>query len=246
MRFGFLISLLCHLTALVGGVFLFGTKLENLPKSTIVPINLVTISDNTDIKGTYIKKPPIEDKIRVRKNDVKSSSLNNERDFKDPANEFDLNSDASGKYVFDLEKLALMVDKNQENSMQRLNNSTSLPDDNDTIERLSKGEGNEMTVSEVNALQSAMYRCWRIPVDAVNPENLVVKLEVEMLPGGFVQNVQVINRSEQRQLDPGNTFWDVAEQRAVRAVSQCAPYSFLPLKKYNQWKKITLNFRPEL
>ena len=117
-----------------------------------------------------------------------------------------------------------MVDKNQENSMQRLNRlHLHCPDDNDTIERSSKGEGNKMTVSEVNALQSAMYRCWRMPVDAVNPENLIVKLEVEMLPGGFVQNVQVINRLEQRQLDPGNTFWDVAEQRAVRAVSQCAP-----------------------
>ena len=39
MRFGFLISLLCHLTALEGGVFLFETKLENLPKSTILDIN---------------------------------------------------------------------------------------------------------------------------------------------------------------------------------------------------------------
>ncbi len=246
MRFGFLISLLCHMTALLGGVFLFETKLENLPKSTIVPINLVTISDNTNIKGTYIEKPPVVAKTRIRQNDAKSSLLNNKRDFSDSANEFDLNSDASGKYIFDLEKLALMVDKNQENSMQRTNSSSSLPNDNDTIERSSKGEGNKMTVSEVNALQSAMYRCWRMPVDAVNPENLIVKLEVEMLPGGFVQNVQVINRSEQRQLDPGNTFWDVAEQRAVRAVSQCAPYSFLPVKKYNQWKKITLNFRPEL
>jgi hypothetical protein len=246
MRFGFLISLLCHMTALVGGVFLFETKLEKLPKSTIVPINLVTISDNTNIKGTYIEKSPVVAKARIRQNDAKSPLLNNKRDFSDSANEFDLNSDASGKYIFDLEKLALMVDKNQENSMQRSNSSSSLPYDNDTIEKSSKGEGNKMTVSEVNALQSAMYRCWRMPVDAVNPENLIVKLEVEMLPGGFVQNVQVVNRSEQRKLDPGNTFWDVAEQRAVRAVSQCAPYSFLPVKKYNQWKKITLNFRPEL
>ena len=234
------------MTALVGGVFLFETKLEKLPKSTIVPINLVTISDNTNIKGTYTEKSPVVAKARIRQNDAKSPLLNNKRDFSDSANEFDLNSDASGKYIFDLEKLALMVDKNQENSMQRSNSSSSLPYDNDTIEKSSKGEGNKMTVSEVNALQSAMYRCWRMPVDAVNPENLIVKLEVEMLPGGFVQNVQVVNRSEQRQLDPGNTFWDVAEQRAVRAVSQCAPYSFLPVKKYNQWKKITLNFRPEL
>lgn len=245
MRFGFLISLLCHITALVGGVFLFETKLENLPKSTIVPISLVTISDNTNIKGKYIEKSLVEAKTRIRQNDAKSPLLNN-KDFSESANEFDLNSDTSGKYIFDLEKLALMVDKNQENSMQRTNSFSSLPNDNDTIEKSSKGEGNKMTVSEVNALQSAMYRCWRMPVDAVNPENLIVKLEVEMLPGGFVQNVQVINRSEQRQLDPGNTFWDVAEQRAVRAVSQCAPYSFLPVKKYNQWKKITLNFRPEL
>ena len=66
-----------------------------------------------------MKKSPVVAKTRIRQNDAKSSLLNNKRDFSDSANEFDLNSDASGKYIFDLEKLALMVDKNQENSMQR-------------------------------------------------------------------------------------------------------------------------------
>ena len=103
-----------------------------------------------------------------------------------------------------------------------------------------------MTVNEMDALQSAMYKCWRMPADAKNPEKLVVRLSVKILPDGYVQDVKIIDKARQRRNDPGNPFWDVAEQRAVRAVSQCGPYDFLPAEKYSQWKDMTLNFRPEV
>ena len=246
MRFGFFISLFCHVIVLIGGLFLFDENLESLPKTTIVPVNLVTISDNTNIRGAYTEKLSEETKTRFSASEAKYAEAKNNRNSKSFADEYNLANNNSKKYIFDLDKLSSMVDKSKDNTTPKLNSTISSPDNIDIIERSSKGEGNKMTVSEVNALQSAMYRCWRMPADAVNPQNLIVKLEVAMLPGGYVQNVEVINRLEQRQLDPSNAFWDVAEQRAVRAVSQCAPYSFLPVKKYNQWKKITLNFRPEL
>ena len=70
------------MTALVGGVFLFETKLEKLPKSTIVPINLVTISDNTNIRGTYTEKLSEETKTRFSTSEAKYAEAKNNRNSK--------------------------------------------------------------------------------------------------------------------------------------------------------------------
>lgn len=108
------------------------------------------------------------------------------------------------------------------------------------------GTGTRMTMSEMSALQRAMYRCWRMPADATDLELLVVRLQVDMLPGGFVKDVRVIDRAASRRAAPGNPFWDVAEMRAVQAVQRCAPYDFLPADKFDQWQSLILNFRPQL
>jgi len=76
-----------------------------------------------------------------------------------------------------------------------------------------------------------------MPADAKNPEKLIVRLSVKLLPDGYVQDVKIIDQARQRRGDPGNPFWDVAEQ---------GPYDFLPAEKYTQWKNMTLNFRPNV
>jgi hypothetical protein len=58
--------------------------------------------------------------------------------------------------------------------------------------------------------------------------------------------VRVIDRAASRRASPGNPFWDVAEMRAVQAVTKCAPYDFLPQEKFEQWQSLILNFRPKL
>jgi len=133
-------------------------------------------------------------------------------------------------------------EKNQQKVLQSETNNYVFAENS----RTGSGAGTEMTVNEMDALQSAMYKCWRMPADAKNPEKLVVRLSVKILPDGYVQDVKVIDKARQRRGDPGNPFWDIAEQRAVRAVAQCGPYDFLPAEKYSQWKDMTLNFRPEV
>ena len=133
-------------------------------------------------------------------------------------------------------------EKNQQKVLQSETNNYVFAENS----RAGSGEGTEMTVNEMDALQSAMYKCWRMPADALNPERLIVRLSVKILPDGYVQDVKIIDKARQRRADPSNPFWDVAEQRAVRAVSQCGPYDFLPAEKYSQWKDMTLNFRPEV
>jgi colicin import membrane protein len=37
----------------------------------------------------------------------------------------------------------------------------------------------------------------------------------------------------------------VGSEAAVRAVQQCAPYTFLPIAKYELWQDIILTFDPD-
>jgi len=151
---------------------------------------------------------------------------------------------------FSLDSLSGLIDKSRETAPDK-NTQVALQSETNQYafadhSRAGTGEGNAMTLSELDALQSAMYKCWRIPADAIDPEKLLVRLEVKLLRGGLVEDVRVIDKAKSRRNSPGNPFWDVAEQRAVRAVAQCAPYDFLPDEKFGDWRKLILNFRPQL
>ena len=150
----------------------------------------------------------------------------------------------------DLDRISTLIDKSEDTAPV----ANSQVAQEAEVERLryadrareGYGTGTKMTLSELNALQSAMYRCWRMPADATDLELLVVRLQVDMLPGGYVKDVRVIDRATSRRAAPGNPFWDVAEMRAVQAVTKCAPYDFLPPDKFDQWESLILNFRPKL
>ena len=152
--------------------------------------------------------------------------------------------------AFNLDKLASMIDRSRETAPEKNQQRVLQSETNNYVfadsARTGSGVGTGMTVNEMDALQSAMYKCWRMPADAKNPERLIVRLSVTLLPDGYVQDVRIIDKARQRRNDPGNPFWNVAEQRAVRAVSQCGPYDFLPSEKYTHWKNMTLNFRPDV
>jgi len=152
--------------------------------------------------------------------------------------------------TFNLDSLAGLIDKSRETAPDK-NKQVTLQSETNQFAfadnaRAGEGEGTAMTLSELDALQSAMYKCWRMPADAIDPEKLLVRLKVTMLRGGLVEDVRLIDSAKSRRNAPGNPYWDIAEQRAIRAVAQCAPYDFLPAEKFNDWQSLILNFRPQL
>ena len=273
MRAGLPISLGLHAAVLWGGALAF-SKTKPLEEGRIVPVTLVSISDVTDIRAAIV--PPTPKPEPTPEPDAPMQVLEAADNAPDAADETRIAPDeesvpepvvppeaepdddvepepekvADAKPSFDLDRISTLIDKRKD--VSTVANSTRA-DESDT-ERLvyadrareGMGTGTKMTVSELNALQTAMYRCWRMPADAADLEQLVVRLQVDMLPGGFVRDVKVIDRAAQRRRAPGNPFWDVAEMRAVQAVTKCAPYDFLPEDKFDQWESLILNFRPKL
>jgi outer membrane biosynthesis protein TonB len=297
MKLGLPISFVLHGAVIFGGLFVYKGSLKPLPETRIIPIELVTVTETTNIRAAIrapkpekISPPeaepmtletPMENapeaaeaneapkeiiKLETKKSEapetpsepeeiVKEAAVIIPEDSDLPEPELDVEDVKSAEPEeqppsFNLDKLASMIDRSRETAPEKNQQRVLQSETNNYVfadnARAGSGEGTSMTVNEMDALQSAMYKCWRMPADAKNPEKLVVRLAVKILPDGYVQDVKVIDSARQRRSDPGNPFWDVAEQRAVRAVQQCGPYDFLPAEKYSQWKDMTLNFRPDV
>ena len=283
MKLGLPISFVLHGAAIFGGMFVYKGGIKPLPETRIIPIELVTVAEVTNIRAA-VKAPepekitPPEAEPMTLETPMENAPEEAEAKEapKETAEPVEVVKEAEVKILdkeaipvpeteveptptepeepeqpaFDLDKLASMIDRSRETAPEKNRQKVLQSESNNYVfaenSRAGSGEGTEMTVNEMDALQSAMYKCWRMPADAKNPEKLVVRLSVKILPDGYVQDVKIIDKARQRRNDPGNPFWDVAEQRAVRAVSQCGPYDFLPAEKYSQWKDMTLNFRPEV
>ncbi|MDB2437198.1 hypothetical protein N9W89_00660 [Hellea sp.] len=281
MKLGLPISFVLHGAAIFGGLFIYKGGVRPLPETRIIPIEIVSVAETTNIRAA-VKAPkpekisppdtepmtletPMEnapeeaDAIEAAKEVVKEPvEIVKEAEVKIldatalpiPEKELETKPEEPEAPTFDLDKLASMVDLSRETAPEKNQQKVLQSESNNYVfaeqSLAGSGEGTAMTVNEMDALQSAMYKCWRMPADAKNAEKLVVRLAVKILPDGYVQDVKIIDSARQRRNDPGNPFWDVAEQRAVRAVSQCGPYDFLPAEKYSQWKDMTLNFRPDV
>lgn len=282
MKLGLPISFVLHGAAIFGGMFVYSGAVKPLPETRIIPIELVSVTDTTNIRAavkapkpekitppeaepmtleTPMENAPEEAEAKEAPKEVEPpAEIVKEAEVKIldedaiPVPEVEIEVEVTPQEpeppTFDLDKLSSMIDRSRETAPEKNQQRVLQSETNNYVfaenSRAGSGAGTEMTVNEIDALQSAMYKCWRMPADAKNPEKLIVRLSVKILPDGFVQDVKIIDSARQRRADPGNPFWDVAEQRAVRAVSQCGPYDFLPAEKYSQWKDMTLNFRPDV
>ncbi|MCB1531299.1 MAG: energy transducer TonB [Alphaproteobacteria bacterium] len=101
--------------------------------------------------------------------------------------------------------------------------------------------GDQMTISELDALRQQIAPCWNVPAGAKYAEELTVEVRVNMNPDGTVQNASILNQSRYNR----DSHFRAAADAAVRALRnpRCQPLK-LPAEKYNQWKTIVVNFDP--
>lgn len=136
---------------------------------------------------------------------------------------------------FDADRIAALLDK----SPEERGGQVEAPQQGETASLGSaRGLGNNLTISEIDALRQQISRCWNPPVGVREAEGLVVRINMELGPDGFVFGTpRVMNSS----FDPN---FQIAAESAIRAVSQCQPYTMLPIEKYDVWKNMILNFDP--
>ncbi|MFN3834560.1 MAG: hypothetical protein ACK4NO_01530 [Glycocaulis sp.] len=108
--------------------------------------------------------------------------------------------------------------------------------------RQGAGAGTAMTATMADLFRSQASRCWREPADAPDPASLRVSVEVQLERDGSL-SAQPRLVDSNRILGSSNPYLRLAGERAVRAVIECAPYA-MPAGQYQQWRRITVHFEP--
>ncbi len=105
------------------------------------------------------------------------------------------------------------------------------------------GDRSAMTMNLVDALRSQMYECWSPPIGAPNPEELIVEVDVYLSPNGALARAPQLTAAS-RAAAAASPHMRAAAETALRAANVCAPYDNLPADQYAQWNEIRITFDP--
>ncbi len=250
---GILGSILLHGAVIAATLFSFAHTLDIADRTPpVVPVDLVTIADKTDIapqqiqaqepKVENITPPPLvseqPDIQQPQEEDAEAAPLP-ESAPSQPLVKPKLTPQIVPKFKpkppapkhkkesFDIDKVLASLDKKAPKSAA--SNAKSG-------QRNIKGIGAQsaMTMDISDALQSQIKRCWSPPIGAPNPADLVVDFDLFLNPDGTVaQPPQLIGTSG----GAGNPYARAAADAARRAIYECQPYK-LPADRYSQWREI--------
>jgi len=135
---------------------------------------------------------------------------------------------------FDANKIAALLDKRepQRNAATgaELNSAPSLG--------TARGSAAQLSQSEIDALRARLMSLWNPPVGIQNPEELVIRIRIQLGRDGRLSAPPMVLTSG------SGTLFNSARDSAVRAVFQGQPFSMLRPEHYETWKDIEVTFDP--
>ena len=226
----------------------------------IVSVELIQITDKTNIpfapkaKKTIEKKKEKEKKLvseqappkQVKK--IKPDSVpmpedkvkkveKIKKDVQNPEkidNEVKQVSEFEKDELFDPNNIAALIDKSKEETAETTNKIDKVTQDQE--KNIVSGG---LTLSEEDALKAQIFGCWSIPLGLPYNENLLVRIKLELNPDGTVSQSEILDHA--RMNKPGQGFYKVLAESALRAIKLCQPLR-VPTTGYERWKELQLNF----
>ena len=138
------------------------------------------------------------------------------------------------KEIFDPTDIAALIDKSKEKLAETVEKSNKVTQSQDESMKLSG-----LTLSEEDALKAQIFGCWSIPLGLPYNENLLVRIKLKLKPDGTIIDSEIIDHA--RMNKPGQNFYRVLAESALRAVQLCQPLR-VPTTGYDRWKDLQLNF----
>ena len=138
------------------------------------------------------------------------------------------------KEIFDPTDIAALIDKSKENLAETDIKSNKITQSQDKSMDLSG-----LTLSEEDALKAQIFGCWSIPLGLPYNENLLVRIKLKLKPDGTIIDSEILDHA--RMNKPGQNFYKVLAESALRAVQLCQPLR-VPTTGYERWKDLQLNF----
>ncbi len=140
---------------------------------------------------------------------------------------------------FDPTKIAALLDKNQGKRASDGRNKRkprARSRSSSAVVRAPK-----MTRSEIDVMRRQIEDHWSFPAGGRDADNLIVTIKIYLNRDGSLAGLPEI---VDRPLSAGD-YYRAAAESALRAVRAAAPFSDLPVAKYEHWRKIKLRFNPK-
>ena len=122
-----------------------------------------------------------------------------------------------------------------------LSNMTERKNNKLTQSSVKNSFAQALSLSEEDALRAQIFGCWSVPLGLPYDENLLVRIKLKLKKDGTIMKSEILDH--QRMNRPGQKFYKVLAESALRAVRLCQPLK-VPPTGYEKWKNIQLNFDP--
>ncbi len=136
--------------------------------------------------------------------------------------------------LFDPNQIAALIDKSKEKVAE-----TTREDKKLTQSSVKNSFASGLTLTQEDALKAQIFGCWSIPLGLPYDENLLVRIKLKLRPDGTIAKAEI--KDHARMNMPGNNFYKVLAESALRAVRLCQPLK-VPPTGYEKWKEMDMNF----
>ena len=143
-------------------------------------------------------------------------------------------SEFEKKELFDPNNIAALIDKSKVEKAE-----TTITTDKISQDQQKNIDLSGLSLSEEDALKAQIFGCWSIPLGLPYNENLLVRIKLQLNPDGTVVQSEILDHA--RMNKPGQGFYKVLAESALRAIKLCQPLR-VPTTGYERWKELQLNF----
>ena len=234
---------------------------EPIDLPPIVSVELIQISDKTNIPYAPKARKIIEDKKKEEERLVSEQAppaakakekpdripLPNEKKeekkiVKKKQNPEEIkpenrqSSEFEKKEIIDTNQIAALIDKAKEVEAVQEKESNKI-----TQSSKKNSFATGLTLSEEDALRAQIFGCWSVPLGLPYDQNLLVRIKLQLKKDGTIMKSEILDH--ERMNRPGQKFYKVLAESALRAVRLCQPLK-VPPTGYDKWKDLQLNFNP--
>ena len=227
----------------------------------IISVELIQISDKTKIpyapKARKIIEKVKEEEKRVvseqappsakakekpdriplpKKEKEKKELIKKKQNPKEVKPEIRQTSEFEKKEIIDTDQIAALIDKAKEEGAKVKKKNNKL-----TQSSVKNSFASSLTLSEEDALRAQIFGCWTVPLGLPYDDDLLVRIKLELRQDGTISKSEILDH--ERMNRPGQKFYKVLAESALRAVRICQPLR-VPQTGFEKWKSIQLNFNP--
>ena len=145
-------------------------------------------------------------------------------------------SEFEKKELFDPNQIAALIDKAKEKEAE-----TQKKVDKLTQSNVKNSFARGLSLSQEDALKAQIFGCWSIPLGLPYDEKFLIRIKLKLKQDGTILKTEILDH--ERMNTPGQSFYRVLAESALRALRICQPLK-LPPTGYEKWKDLQLNFDP--